>query len=394
MAVKAGWKAFKRGRWPVLAKQRKNHTGASRRRDRGVYRPFRRRSEVGGLPGRVGEHEESLPTIVSYMSFDQSTFEEREGLDSKAIQQLVDRRGHVTWIDVVGFADTKIIELIGQRYNIHPLLLEDVVHTHQRPKVEIHDGRVALILRMVSASAPFRSEQVSFVLSGSTVITFQEHQGGDAFEPVRRRIRHRLGTIRSAGADYTMYSLIDAVIDGFFPLLEDYGRELEELEDAIDTGVDESVQQRVHTIRSELSRLRKIAWSHREALQRMVTDAADMVDAATIPFLRDCLDHTGQVLDVAETFREVAGDMRDLYFTQLSHRTNEVVKFLTIISTIFMPLSFIAGLYGMNFNAAVSPYNMPETQWRFGYPMAIVIMALTSAAMLGYFYRKGWLWKG
>lgn len=377
-----------------MAKQRKNHAGASKRRSRGVFRPFKRRAEVGGLPGQVGEHHESLPTQVNYIRFNQSTFEEREGLDLKAMQSLVERRDSVTWIDVAGFADTRMIELIGQRYQIHPLLLEDVVHTHQRPKVEIHDGRVAMILRMVSATAPLASEQVSFLLCGSTVITFQEYQGGDSFEPVRRRIRHRLGTIRSLGADYTMYSLIDAVIDGFFPLLEDYGRTLEELEDAIDAGINERVQQRVHSIRSELSQLRKTAWSHREAMQRMVTDAAALFDAATLPFLRDCLDHTGQVLDVAETFRDVAGDMRDLYFAQLSHRTNEVMKFLTIISTLFMPLSFIAGLYGMNFNSEVSPYNMPETQWRFGYPVVIGVMALTAMVMLGYFYRKGWLLKG
>jgi magnesium transporter len=185
--------------------------------------------------------------------------------------------------------------------------------------------------------------------------------------------------------------LIDASIDSFFPLLEDYGKTLEELEEAIDLGINPDVQHRVHSIRSEMAQLRKTSWAHREAIQRLINDAEDLFEPATMPFLRDCLDHTGQVLDVAETFRDVAGDMRDLYFTTLSQRTNDVMKFLTIISTIFMPLSFIAGVYGMNFNSEISRYNMPETQWRFGYLMVICAMGLIAVFMLGFFYRKGWI---
>jgi magnesium transporter len=176
-------------------------------------------------------------------------------------------------------------------------------------------------------------------------------------------------------------------------LLEDYGKTLEELEEAIDMGINPEVQQRVHSIRSEMAQLRKTSWAHREAIQRLINDAEGMFEPATMPFLRDCLDHTGQVLDVAETFRDVAGDMRDLYFTQLSQRTNDVMKLLTIISTIFMPLSFIAGVYGMNFNYEASHYNMPETQMRYGYPIVVCAMAFTAVFMLGYFYRKGWIFQ-
>lgn len=355
-----------------------------------MYRPFRRPGDGGGLPGRIDSPQGAHPTTVSYLTFSKTAFEEQTGLDLKGIQAMVETPGQVTWIDVVGLADTAILEYLGGRYHIHPLLLEDIVHTHQRPKVEIHEGRVALIMRMVEATAPMVWEQVSFVLCGSTVITFQERPG-DAFEPVRNRIRRRLGSIRSLGGDYTMYSLIDASIDGFFPLMEDYGKTLEALEEAIDQGINPEVQQRVHSIRSELSQLRKTSWAHREAIQRLINDAGDLFDPATLPFLRDCLDHTGQVLDVAETFRDVAGDMRDLYFTQLSQRTNDVMKLLTVISTIFMPLSFLAGVYGMNFNPDVSPYNMPETQWRFGYPSVLAAMAATATTMLIYFYRKGWI---
>lgn len=335
-------------------------------------------------------HSDSYPTVVNYIAFDRNTHEELVGLDLKGLQSLQEKPGQVVWLDVVGLADTAIIEHLGKRYGIHPLLLEDLVHTHQRPKVEIHDGRVALIMRVVESTSPMAWEQVSFVLCGSTVLTFQERPG-DSFEPVRKRIRKRLGSIGLLGADYTMYSLIDASIDGFFPLLEEYGRTLEELEEAIESGINPEVQQRVHSIRSEMSQLRKTSWAHREAIQRLINEAEGMFDPATLPFLRDCLDHTGQVLDVAETFRDVAGDMRDLYFTQLSQRTNDVMKLLTVISTIFMPLSFIAGVYGMNFNYDASPYNMPETQWRFGYPTVLFCMAFTAVVMLGYFYRKGWI---
>jgi len=369
--------------------KRKNHH-SNKRRDRTLFRPFDHRSEVGALPGRVVAKGESHPTTINYLAFDRTTFEERKGLDTKGIQGIADKPGRVTWIDVVGLADAEKIELLGNRYGIHPLLQEDIVHTHQRAKVEIHEGRLALILRTVESTSPIVTEQITFVLCGSTVITFQERPG-DSFEPVRRRIRSGLGTIRSLGADYTFYALIDTVIDGFFPLMEGYGKTLEELEDAIDFGINTQVQKQVHSIRSEMSQVRKLAWAHRDAMQRLVTEADGLVDPATLPFLRDCLDHTGQVLDVAETFRDVAGDMRDLYFAQISQRTNDVMKLLAIISTIFMPLSFIAGVYGMNFNSEVSRYNMPETQWYLGYPTVLGVMAVTAVIMLGYFHRKGWL---
>ena len=378
-----------------MAKTNKNKRQSRKQTHSGVFRPFKRRSEVGDLPGSIVSTGESCPTIVNYFAFDQVGFDERTGLDLKSLQPLVgkpgaDKPGQVVWLDVVGLGDVATIEFIGKRYGLHPLLLEDIVHTHQRPKVEMHEGQVALMMRVIESTCPIIWEQVCFLLCGSTVITFQERPG-DAFEPVRRRIRQRLGTICSLEADYTMYALIDASIDGFFPILEEYGKTLEELEEAIDLGINLDAQDGVHSIRSEMAQLRKVSWAHREAILRLINDAENLFKPSTMPFLRDCLDHTGQVLDVAETFRDVASDIRDLYFTKLSQRTNEVMKLLTIISTIFMPLSFIAGVYGMNFNSEASPYNMPETQWRFGYPVVIVMMASIASLMMGYFYRKGWI---
>ncbi len=363
---------------------------AKKPRNPKVYKPFEQRADVGGLPGHVQASGPTHPTSVHVFTFDHSTYNEHNNVNQLFIDKLVDKPGQITWIDVCGLADSAFIECLGKRFQIHPLLLEDIVHTHQRPKVEIYDDRVALILRLVESTAPLAWEQVSFVLCGATVLTFQERPG-DAFDPIRKRIRNRLGSIGSLGADYTMYSLIDVSIDSFFPLMEDYGKTLEDLEDAIEQGIGIEVQNRVHSIRTELSQLRKISWAQREAIQRLIADADDLFQPATLPFLRDCLDHTGQLLDVSETFRDMAGDLRDHYFTQLSQRTNDVMKLLTIISTVFMPLSFIAGVYGMNFNSEISRYNMPETQWYLGYPVVMLLMMAIAAMMLFYFYRKGWL---
>ncbi len=344
------------------------------------------------MPGRVRNHSESEPTVLNILRFNETFFDERVDVGWHAMDGPPDGPDHVTWIDVIGLGGSKIIQKIGDRYAIHPLLLEDIVHTHQRPKIELIDGRLGVVLRMVQQSSPLVSEQVTFVLTGQTVISFQEREG-DVFEVVRQRIRRKLGSIRSQGADYTMYSLIDALIDAFFPLLEDYGRRLEAIEEEHISGSDSESQHHLHVLRGDLSQVRKIAWSHREALHRIVSEASGTVHPTTMPFLRDCHDHTGQILDVAETYREIASDLRELYFSHLGQRTNEVMKLLTIISTIFMPLSFIAGVYGMNFNHETSPLNMPETQWRFGYPLALMMMAIIAGGMVFYFYRKGWLFQ-
>ncbi len=296
----------------------------------------------------------------------------------------------VQWLDVVGLGDSKLLQSIGEVFEIHPLTMEDIVHTHQRPKAEIVGNRLVVMLRLTDHQAPPAFEQVAFVLSGRTLITFQECEG-DSFDPVRRRLRESLGRIREHGADYLMYCLIDATIDAYFPMLEEYGRILERLEDEVTISATSQANTQIRETKRELSAIRKISYAHREAMQRLVQDASGQVDATTQLFFRDCVDHATQILEVTESFREVVADLRDLYFTQLSQRTNEVMRVLTVISTIFIPMSFIAGVYGMNFNPEVSVFNMPETQWPFGYPFALFLMASLACFMLGFFWKRGWL---
>ncbi|GAA4461002.1 magnesium/cobalt transporter CorA [Novipirellula rosea] len=351
------------------------------------YHPFQRRTRVGSVPGKLRSSKNAAPTHVERIYFDQATLQEDETVEASS---LVDVASGTQWINVVGLADHKTIEAIGECFEIHPLLLEDIIHTHQRPKVDTIKGRVVVILRMTDQEIPLHLEQVSLVLSGNTLISFQE-RAGDSFEPVRRRIRQSLGRIRSQPADYLMYCLIDALLDAYFPLLEQYGRMLEKLEDDVTDSPGPQEQMQIRDAKRELAYLRKTAYGHRETLQRLIQESEGRFSEDTRLFLRDCLDHASHLLDVTESFREVVTDLRDLYFTSLSQRTNDVMRLLTLISTIFIPMSFVAGVYGMNFDSSRSPWNMPETRWQWGYPMALMLMVGMATGMLWVFYRRGWL---
>lgn len=306
------------------------------------------------------------------------------------MHKLSNVREGVQWLDVVGLGNTALLQHLGDTFAIHPLTMEDVVHTHQRPKAEIIGDRLVVILRMTDHQTPPTFEQTSFVLCGRTLITFQECEF-DTFDPVRRRLRESLGKLREHGADFLMYSLIDAAIDAYFPMLEEYGRVLEHLEDEVIVNVTPQANTQIRETKHELSEIRKISYAHREVMQRLVQDTSGQVEEITRLFLRDCVDHSTQILEVTESFREVVTDLRDLYFTQLSQKTNDVMRVLTVISTIFIPMSFIAGVYGMNFNYQASDLNMPETQWHYGYPFALALMGTFAALMLGYSWKRGWL---
>ena len=234
-------------------------------------------------------------------------------------------------------------------------------------------------------------EQISFFLSGNYVITLQELPG-DSFEKVRERIRqNQSGQIRKAGADYLLYALVDALIDEFFPVLESYGERIEELEDEVVAASRSPRRSRqVHRIKRDLLDLRRIAWPEREVISSLQREEAHLVRQETRVFLRDCYDHAVQVIDMIETYRDLAGGLLDVYLSSTSNRLNEVMKVLTIISTIFIPLNFIAGVYGMNFDRQASPLNMPELGWYFGYPAVLTVMAVTGGLLALYFKRKGW----
>jgi magnesium transporter len=242
---------------------------------------------------------------------------------------------------------------------------------------------------MFSVSGHLESEQVSLFLGPDFVVTFQERPG-DCLEPVRERIRKKVARIRDAGPGYLTYSILDAVIDHFFPLLEAYGERLETLEDRIILRPDRSVVAEIHDMKRELLYVRRAIWPQREALNTLVRDDIPHISAETRLYLRDCYDHCVRLIDLVETYREVCSDLMDLYLSSISNRMNEIMKVLTIISTLFIPLTFVVGVYGMNFDTA-SPWNMPELKWYFGYPLCLALMAAITVGQIFFFRRKGWI---
>jgi magnesium transporter len=239
--------------------------------------------------------------------------------------------------------------------------------------------------------AGFLFEQVSLVVSRNYLLTIQEEPEHDAFEPVRGRIHHNKGAIRQQGTDYLAYALIDAVIDGFFPVLEDYGERLEDLQDEVVAKPTKRTLDKIHKIKRELLLLRRAIWPQRDAINSLIRDDCSLISPPVRIYLRDCYDHTVQVIDMVETYRELASNLMDIYLSSISNRMNEVMQTLTVISTIFIPLTFIAGVYGMNFDHDKSPLNMPELGWYYGYPMICTVMIAIATGLLIYFWRKGWL---
>jgi magnesium transporter len=296
----------------------------------------------------------------------------------------------VTWVNVEGLHDIKILEKIGQMFGFHPLALEDVLNSGQRPKVEDYGDYHFIVMKsLMMREADLEMEQISFFLSGNYVITFQEVPG-DSFEAVRDRIRKGKGQIRRLGPDYLLYALIDALIDEYFPVLEKYGERIEELESEVVLDPSPDTIQEIHRVKRELLLLRRSAWPEREVINALQREESDIIRPETQVFLRDVYDHTIQVIDMIETFRDLSSGMLDVYLSSSSNRLNEVMKVLTIISTIFIPLNFIAGVYGMNFHREASPLNMPELYWYFGYPAALTVMAVVAGGLVIFFKRKGW----
>jgi magnesium transporter len=302
-------------------------------------------------------------------------------------------RWPVTWLNVDGLGDEAVLREIGQRFELHRLALEDVVNTHQRAKVEQYDKHLFIVLRMALIADHLETEQLSLFLGKGFVLTFQEGHPGDCFDPVRQRIRKGGGRLRSAGSDYLAYALLDGVIDAYFPILEAYGEALEHLEDDLLVRPDEELVARIHEVKRDLLTLRRAIWPLRDAIGALLREENPLVRPETVPYLRDCYDHTVQIVDLVETYRELASGFMDVYLSSVSNRMNEIMKVLTVISTIFIPLTFIAGIYGMNFNPQASPLNMPELNWPWGYPFSLLLMAGVAVALLVFFRRKGWLGK-
>jgi magnesium transporter len=303
-------------------------------------------------------------------------------------------RWPVTWINVDGLGDVDLISRLAEMLGLHRLAIEDAVNTQQRAKVEQYRNHLFLVAHMASANQTLETEQLSLFLGSNFVVTFQQGLPGDPFGPVRDRIVKEAGHIRGTGPDYLAYALLDAVIDGYFPLLEAIGERLESLEDEILLRPGVQTTSIIHQTKRDLMTLRRAMWPLREAVNTLVRDANPLISPETRVYLRDCYDHTVRIIDFVETYRELGSDLMDLYLSSINQRMTEVMKVLTIIATIFIPLTFISSIYGMNFQTDKSPWNMPELTWYLGYPFALTMMAVLAMAMLYYFRRKGWIGRG
>jgi magnesium transporter len=344
--------------------------------------------KIGLPPGtlvHVGEKktEQVRITIISY---DEAQFQEKE---AKRIEECFPYKDEpaVTWINVAGIHDVGIIERIGEHFHIHPLVLEDIVNTGQRPKMEDFEDYIFVVLKMLycgEQNDEVSAEQVSLVVGPKFVISLQEKEG-DVFDPVRDRIRGEKGRIRKMGADYLAYALIDTIVDNYFIILEQLGEKTEMLEEELVTNPTPDTLQIIHDLKREMIFLRKSVWPLREVISGLERADSSLIKESTGVYLRDVYDHTIQVIDTVETFRDILSGMLDIYLSSISNRMNEVMKVLTIIATIFIPLTLIAGIYGMNFQ------HMPELGWRWGYPMVWIVMILIGISMLVYFRRRRWL---
>ncbi len=301
----------------------------------------------------------------------------------------------VNWINIDGLHDVALLRAVADRFSIHPLALEDVLNTTQRPKVEAYDGNIFIVSEMAyfesaNETQALAFEQVSLFLGAGYLITFQEEKGRDAFEAVRKRLRAGRGFARQRKADYLAYALLDATVDQFFPILETIGDAIEEIEEDLLEHPSKDSLRRIYESKRLLVLLRRASWPQREIVNNLLRDESDLVAAETKIFLRDCYDHTTQIIDLIESYRDISAGLMDVYLSSLGFRTNEIMRVLTIVSTFFIPLTFLAGVYGMNFNTG-SPWNMPELHWKFGYMFFWALCAVVTGFTFYVAKRNKWL---
>ena len=349
----------------------------------------KKKSEKAGLPPGTLVHigkkrmEKVKITIIDY---DEEHLQEK---DAKSIKECFPYKDKptVTWINVDGLHEIKVIEEIGKHFNLHPLILEDIVDTDQRPKIKDFGDYIFIILKMLycdKKSNTIRVEQVSLILGKNYIISFQEREG-DVFNFIRERIRNNIGRIRKLGADYLAYSLIDAIVDNYFTIIEKLDEEIENLEDKVIIQPNPSNVQAIHKLKRDLIFLRKSVWPLREVISFLEKGESPLVLESTNIYLRDVYGHTIQVMDTVETLRDIISGILDIYLSSINTRMNEIMKMLTIIATIFIPLTFITGIYGMNFQY------MPEIKWFWGYPAVLLGMSIIGIVMVIYFKRKKWM---
>lgn len=363
-----------------------------------MHKLLKKRSKKAGLlPGsllHIGE-QKTHDVKITIVSYNESLYEEKE---LTSIEDYVSffrtlslrtEKPFVSWVNVDGVHDANIVKTLGDIFGVHPLVQEDILNTDQRPKMEDYGNYLYIVLKMLSLNGEKKNgiqiEQVSLVIFSNIVVSFQEEKIGDVFNPVRDRIKNSKGLIRKMGADYLAYSLLDAIVDNYFIILETLGDKIESLEEEVVECPSPHTLRSMYHIKREMIFLRKSVWPLREVVSTLTREESSLIQSHTRMYLRDIYDHVIQVIDVIETFREMIAEMLEIYLSSISNKLNSVMKVLTIIATIFMPLTFIASIYGMNFK------HMPELNWIWGYPLVLGVMMVTGIFMLRYFKRKEWL---
>jgi magnesium transporter len=352
---------------------------------------LRHHDKPGTTPGTVEPPAGAPQPIITVIAYDENELVESGHIAVSDIPAYLEK-WPVTWINVEGLGSVDVLNALGQLFNLHPLALEDVSNTHHRAKAEDYTDYLFIVTHMMRMrEEKLDTEQLSIFVGKNYVMTLQEGAEGDVLNPVRDRLRRgKARLIRKASADYLAYAIMDATVDGYFPVLEHFGDWISTLEDRVIETPDRTMIAETHRVKRDLRILRQAMWPLREAISNMSSDN-DIVTDATRIYLRDCHDHVVNILDLLEIDRERASGLIEIYLSSINNQMNETMKILTVISTIFIPLGFIASLYGMNFDTSISPFNMPELGWTYGYPFALGLMALVATILLVFFIRKGWV---
>ena len=343
-------------------------------------------------PGTIIVPPDALPPVLRVTCYGPDQFVDKHNV---TVSQLRELRGKfpVMWIDAAGFADADLIEELGKLLELHHLALEDMVSIPQRSKIEDFPNHLFAVTQVPSYDDTLHSEQLSVFVGKGFVLSWRERPG-HCFEIVRKRLQVVRGTTRSAGVDYLFYVLLDGVVDSYFPVLERLGEVFDDLDDRVEADSAPELIAQMRDIRHDVRQMRRIVWPLRDAVDDLVRSPPVMIGENTMIHFRDLHDHAVQIMDTLENYRDAGSDLRDYYATAISNRMNETIKVLTIISTIFMPLSFIAGVYGMNFDREASRWSMPELGWKYGYLMSLALMAAVATGQLYFFWRKGWIGRG
>lgn len=348
----------------------------------------RKRPPVGARPGTLAIAETAPRPKIRLLRYDEAAYDEAEVTDLSRLDQAL-ATGAVSWVDVQGMGDEKVLRAIAERFSIHPLALEDLVNGSSRPKAEAYDDHLLIVTRMVrtAAGSTLDVEQVGILVGQSYVLTFQERHG-DVLEPIRTRVRTSQGPLRRSGAGYLAYAILDAIVDAYFPVVDALGEELENLEELVMTRPNQDTLARLNRVRGSLLALRRAVAPQRETANRLIRDDSPFIEEEVRPYLRDVYDHCIQTNEAIEAAREMANGLFNTYLSVVSNRTNEVMKVLTIVASIFVPLTFMAGIYGMNFE------HIPELKLAWGYPALLAAMAIVALGMVFYFRHKGWIGAG